>query len=223
MRNLADKPNPRGLWIAVFGPDGAGKSAVIDQLSGQLEASFAGVTRFHFRPMFRRQGGDDPAVTAPHSKPPRSGWASVCKLIYWFLDCWLGYLLTIRRKVASSQIVIFDRYLPDILVDPLRYRLPAGSLRFAQMLVAQAPHPDLCILLDVPADVIQQRKQEVPLAESQRQRTSYLAMFAALPNTLLVDASSSVDEVVQQIITAILAYLTNSSSPTLEAYLLANL
>ncbi len=223
MRNYERKPGPRGLWIAVFGPDGAGKSALIDQLAGKLDTAFAGVKRFHFRPMFRGQGTDRPPVIDPHGKPPRSTLVSLCKLIYWLLDCWVGYLFTIRRQVAGSHLVIFDRYLPDILVDPLRYRLPASSLGFARLLAAWAPRPDLCILLEVPAEVVQQRKREVLLAESQRQRTAYLAMFAVLPNTLLVDAGCPLDEVTQQVITAIFAVLISSLSPTPEAYLNAYL
>jgi guanylate kinase len=62
MHNNPSEPSRRGLWIAFFGPDGAGKSAVIEELSGKLETSFVGITRFHFRPRFRRQGVDWPPV-----------------------------------------------------------------------------------------------------------------------------------------------------------------
>ncbi len=223
MRNSTEKRLPCGLWIAVFGPDGAGKSAVIDRLTGKLEASFAGVTQFHFRPMFRRRGMVRSAVTDPHGQAPRSTLASLCKLIVWLLDCWFGYLATIRPERSSSQLVIFDRYFLDILVDPRRYRLPACSMRFARMLVALAPRPDLCILLDVDAEVLQQRKPEVSPAESRRQRAAYREMFSALPNTLLVDAGYPVEEVAQQVAAAILAFQLCSSAQSSEASLIANL
>ena len=197
------KDSHRGLWIAFFGPDGAGKSAVIAALSGKLETSFAGIGTFHFRPRFRRHGLNRPPVTAPHAQSPRSDLVSLGKLIYWLLDCWLGYLFTIRPAQARSRLVIFDRYLPDILVDPLRYRLAAGSEWFTRMLVRLAPGPDLCILLDVPAEVVQQRKQEVSLAESRRQRAGYRTCLRRMPNTLLVDAALPVDEIAQQIAAAI--------------------
>jgi thymidylate kinase len=223
MRNRSHQAGRRGLWIAFFGPDGAGKSAVIAELAGKLEASFAGVERFHFRPMFRRNGVDGLPVTDPHAQLPRSTLASLGKLIYWLADCWFGYMITIRPAVTNSRLVIFDRYLPDILVDPLRYRLPASCRWFARVLLPLLPRPDLCVLLDAPADVVQERKQEVSLAESQRQRAAYLHMFEALPNTLLVDAALSVDEVAQQIDTAIFVYVTNSSMTSREAFLIAHM
>ena len=173
--------------------------------------------------MFRRHGVDSLPVTTPHAQLPRSTLASLGKLIYWLLDCWFGYLIAIRPAVTNSRLVIFDRYLPDILVDPLRYRLPASCRRFARMLLPLLPRPDLCVLLDVPPDIVQERKQEVSLAESQRQRAAYLDMFEALPNTLLVDAALSVDEVAQQIATAIFVSFTGSSTTSGEAFLIADL
>lgn len=220
---ISAKTPSRGLWIAVFGPDGAGKSAVIEQLTGKLETSFAGITQFHFRPMFRRHGMPRPAVTDPHGKVPRGALVSLCKLIYWLVDCWFGYLAAIRPGMAKSRLVIFDRYFPDILVDPLRYRLPASSMRLARTLVPLAPPPDLCILLDVDAELLQRRKSEVSPAESLRQRRAYLDMFSALPNTLLVDASCPVEEVAQQVVAAVFTFLIRSSAQSREASVLANL
>jgi thymidylate kinase len=223
MRNSPRNTSSRGLWIAFFGPDGAGKSAVIDNLASQLERGFAGVLKFHFRPMFRSHELNRPPVTAPHSQPARGALASLGKLIYWLLDCWLGYLVTIRPAIARSRLVIFDRYLPDILVDPRRYRLPDSCLWFARMLVSLAPRPQLCILLDASAEVVQQRKREVSPAESRRQRSAYLAMFEILPNAVRVDASRPVAETVQELIAAIYMFFINSSSQSREASLLANL
>ncbi len=223
MHTAINKPGPPGLWIAVFGPDGAGKSAVIDQLTHQLDSSFSGIVGFHFRPQFRRHAVERPAVTKPHAKRPRCTLLSLAKLIYWLLDCWFGYLVTVRRAVAGSQLVIFDRYLPDILIDPLRYRLPAGSLPLARMLLPMAPCPDLCILLDVPAEVVQGRKQEVSPDESQRQRSAYLAMFEALPNTLLVDADCPVEQVTSQVINGLFSFMITTSSRLHEEWLSANL
>ena len=39
MRVLTERANQRGLWVAVFGPDGVGKSAVIKQLAQELSLS----------------------------------------------------------------------------------------------------------------------------------------------------------------------------------------
>lgn len=196
----AQKQTSRGLWIAFFGPDGVGKSAVIDHLN---VSTFRSMTRFHFRPRFRRAEFAGPATMTPHAKPPRGALISIGKFLYWLADCWFGYLVTILPRTRSGGMVVFDRYLSDVLVDPLRYRLPVRSMRFLALLLKFAPQPDLCVLLDVPAEITQGRKQEVSPAESQRQRSAYLKMFDTLPAKLLVDADSPVAEVARRVAVAI--------------------
>lgn len=186
----------------MFGVDGVGKSAVIDRLPQKLPAMFRGFRRFHFRPMFCRRV-NRPPITDPHGKPARGVVISLAKLLCWLADCWFGYLMAIRPALRRSQLVVFDRYLPDILVDPLRYRLPPTTLRFAHWMIALAPHPDLYVLLDAPAEVVQRRKREVPDDECRRQRVTYLKMFAALDAKLLVNADCQVDEVAERVAFAI--------------------
>ena len=209
--------------MAVFGPDGAGKSAVIKRLAHELSPPFQGVQQFHFRPMFRRQWRDTQPITDPHAKSPRGGHTSIFKLLYWLADCWYGYLVTVRPARANSRLVIFDRYLPDILVDPQRYRLPKSSQWFASLMVRLAPCPDLHILLDVPAEIVQQRKAEVSPAESQRQRLAYREMFRSLPNAFIVDASAPVDEVAEDSKTVILKSVAGRSTSRAEVSLLADI
>ncbi len=199
-----------GLWISFFGPDGVGKSAVIEEVKELLGSSFSGVRQFHFRPMSGGRERNRAPVTDPHGQVPRGLFISLAKLLYWLLDCWYGYFAEIRPALRSSGLVIFDRYYPDILVDPLRYRLPEGYRSFARFLASLAPRPDLCVLLDAPAEVVQRRKQEVSPAESQRQRLAYLAMLQSLPNKLVVSADCPVSEVARQVNTAVSAFTANS-------------
>jgi thymidylate kinase len=131
------------------------------------------------------------------------------KLIYWLADCWWGYLSTILPRKRAGQLVIYDRYFPDILVDPVRYRLPKGSMRFADAAVNLAPQPDLYILLDASAEAVQQRKRELPLAELKRQRIRYLKLFETLPSKLLVNADSTVEEVSRRVALGICSLRTD--------------
>lgn len=212
----ADNPNrrTRGLWVAFFGPDGVGKSAVIERLqSDTLDEILGPATRFHFRPRVGLRRRERPPVTVPHAQPPRGRLTSMIKLLYWLLDCWLGYLWLVRPAKRRSRLVMFDRYLPDLLVDPVRYRLPQSVMRFSGALVRLAPRPDLCVLLDAPAGRVQPRKREVSPAESERQRTCYLQVFAQYPGTLMVDANRSIDEVTQTVST-VLSQMRHSSPET---------
>ncbi len=205
-----------GLWIAVFGPDGAGKSAAIERLAQELSPCFRGIERFHFRPMFTRQWEDSPPVTDPHGKPLRGFLSSILKLLYWLADYWYGYGAVIRPALLNSALIVFDRYYHDVLVDPARYRLPGSTLWCAQVLVRLVPRPDICILLDVPAEVLQQRKPEVSCEESRRQRLAYRGMLQSMPNAFVIDAAGPLDEVVQRMKSVILEALINRTRNRIE-------
>ena len=166
--------------------------------------------------MFQRQWTDSPPLTGPHANPPRNALISILKLLYWLADCWFGYLVTTRPARRNSRLVIYDRYLDDILIDPRRYRLPKPSLWFAKLIVHLAPRPDLYVLLDAPAEIVQQRKAEVLPAESQRQRLEYLEMFRLLPNSFIVNAAAPVDEVAGELKTVVLKSLTDRSVNRVE-------
>ncbi len=192
-----------GMWIAFLGPDGVGKSAVIDRLRPVYGTHMSHPRCFHFRPHFRTQGVNGAPVLQPHAEAPRCLFISLCKLVYWLADCWAGYLFTIRRVKRRSGVVLFDRYYPDVLVDPLRYRLPVKSLQFARWLTAFFPRPDLYVLLDAPAEVVQCRKAELTPEEAERQRTAYLQLFHEFRCKLIVNAECPVDQVAQQVTTAL--------------------
>jgi thymidylate kinase len=132
---------------------------------------------------------------------------SISKLLYWLLDCWAGHIFQVLFAVRRSHLVVFDRYLPDLLVDPVRYRLPASASRIAAAVVKLAPRADLCVLLDAPAEIVHQRKWELPLLELQRQRAAYSRLFESLPRTLVLDASRSVEEVNRQFVELLRSYM----------------
>ncbi len=213
----------RGLWVAFFGPDGVGKSTVIEQLQQQLRPAFDEIGKFHFRPGFGRRALDRIAVTDPHANLPRSALISLGKLLYWLLDCWIGYVLTVFPQRHRCGLVIYDRYYPDILVDPVRYRLPPRTARIAKGLAKLAPRPDLCVLLDAPAEVVYARKSELPLAELRRQRVTYLKMFEGMPSKLLVNANLPINEVARNVAVVICSFFTNSIHEARESSLLADL
>jgi thymidylate kinase len=193
----------QGLWIAFFGPDGVGKSAVIGRLESQLAASFDECIFFHFRPTFRGDGSGDTVVSLPHAKPPRGLLVSWMKLLYWLADCWYGYLLVIRPGKRKHRLILFDRYFPDLLVDPVRYRIPKSAIPFAELLTDFLPRPDLYVLLDAPAEVSWARKRELSLPESRRQRNAYLRLFAGFPCRLLVNADCELAEVARNVAIAV--------------------
>ncbi len=100
--------------------------------------------------------------------------------------------------MVRSTFVVFDRYYHDLLVDPLRYRY-GGPMWLARWVGKLIPEPDLWILLDAPAEVLQSRKREVPMNETARQREAYLRLVQGMDNGVVVDASQPLDDVVREV------------------------
>jgi thymidylate kinase len=62
------------------------------------------------------------------------------------------------------------------------------------------PRPDLYVVLDAPATVLRERKQEVTFFEVDRQCREYRRLAERLPNAVTVDASQSLDRVVYEVL-----------------------
>jgi len=197
---------PTGLFVAVLGPDGAGKSTLIQNLQKDISGAFRRTIVSHLRPRILGIQKDNSPVTDPHGQPPRSCWLSILKIPYYVLDYILGYLLDIRICLVRSTFVLFDRYYDDMLVDPLRYRYngPHWLVRLVSKFI---PKPDLFFILDVPEEQLQLRKQEVSLEELQRQREAYRQLAMELPNAVFLDGSLPAKEVARNASEISLDYL----------------
>jgi thymidylate kinase len=184
------------LKIVILGPDGAGKSSVIQGLIGRLEQDGRIVKMRHLKPqiLLRRRGAAVMIVVDPHGKPPRSALTSVVKILVWLMEEWYAYLFQDDRKT----LLICDRYYHDLLVDPLRYRY-GGPMGAARLVGKMMPRPRLWLLLDAPAEILQARKQEVPLEETARQRSAYRAFVQCQKDHAIVDAAQPLDKVIADV------------------------
>jgi len=199
---------PQGLTVVLLGPDGAGKSSVIDALPAVLAPAFNRTVCFGFVPsvMLNLLHGRNRGHATPHGLPPRSPAVSVLRaVLYWFVYYMASYPVR-RLMMARAHLILHDRHFVDALVDPTRFRYggPEALLRLIWRFI---PKPDLIILLDAPAEVLQHRKQEVSLEETARQRSAYSSLIRSLDNGHVVNAGQALDDVVTDVSAIILRHL----------------
>jgi thymidylate kinase len=162
-----------GFSIGFTGADGAGKTTVLTALHQQLSPVFATATVFfHFRPgLFPNAGetayhaGLKKEVDRKYDKPHRGGktgiFSSVIRLLYYSMDYIIGYFLKVKSVCRITQIVIFDRYYTDIIVDSRRSRIFLNHRFLYWFGKFFIPKLDYNILLTADREVILSRKQEL--------------------------------------------------------------
>jgi thymidylate kinase len=192
---IASKENLK-LRIVILGPDGAGKSSVIQGFMGSWIQAGRVVKMRHLKPFYVRPRRGAPVLInpVPHCMPPRSALTSVAKIFVWLLEEWYAYLLQDKKAV----LLICDRYYHDLLVDPIRYRY-GGPMSIARLIGTLMPRPRLWVLLDAPTEILRARKQEVQAEESARQRQAYLSLVRKQRNYVIVDASQPLGKVITDV------------------------
>ncbi|MDR6192733.1 thymidylate kinase [Agrobacterium pusense] len=164
---------PHGLLVSVSGPDGSGKTTVIDLVLAQLRKCYGAdsVEYHHFRPTFLPRIAEVAKATgavkavdtdygSPHRAQPSGILGSITRLSYYALDYALGYFRAVRPSLTNRKIVVFDRYYYDMICDPRRsrVRLPSWYLRMVGRLL---PLPRFAFFIRVIPEIAYARKQEL--------------------------------------------------------------
>src|SRR3989441_3562281 len=161
-------PPPRGLSVALVGPESAAKAALAAELG----------RTFYLPVTFMRM-----------SAPPRSRGGKLTRawLVVTLVTFWHRYL-TGRQRRGKGRLVIFDRYTYDYRLPPARPARALGKLR--RLILGRAcPAPDVVVVLDDPTPPkVRKLRPDVPY-ESVRQR--YLDLAQRLPDAIVVEAPGS--------------------------------
>lgn len=162
-----------GFSVGFTGPDGSGKTTVIDLLLEQLAPVFRTAHKYyHFRPaLFGNLGevahsaGLKKEVDRNYSKPHRGGktgvLSSFVRLLYYSLDYVVGYFVKIKTVTRITRIAIFDRYYTDIICDSRRSRIYLNYkflYNFGKLFI---PSLNYNILLTASTNTILTRKKEL--------------------------------------------------------------
>lgn len=165
-----------GFSIGFTGPDGSGKTTVIDLLIENLGDVFRKAhAYYHFRPMmFGNLGevahsvGVKKEVDREYDKPHRGGKTgvlnSLCRLLYYSMDYILGYWTKVKSMTRITRLVIFDRYYTDIICDSCRSRIYLNTKFLYWYGNLFIPSLDYNILLTASSNAILKRKRELDKA-----------------------------------------------------------
>jgi hypothetical protein len=193
---LSRLPGGKGVLV-IGGPDGTGKSTLSRGLADSIVSP---VRVIHHRPGILPQRVTD-EVTDPRARPPYGPFISLLKITYVWCDFLIGWLLCVR-PLAKQGWVIIERGWPDILIDPLRYRI-AGGRRLTRFLGRLTPIADLCIVLEAPVRTLLERKTELSADELARHAREWRTMSRLADHTVYIDATRDVAHVLRDSFDAI--------------------
>jgi len=195
-------------WVGILGPDGSGKSSVIEELNKRLKLSRIKVRAIHWLPKLNPATGDSNIViTDPHAQPPKSAFLSSLQLVKIVLYWWFASIRYLFHLRAKKEMVLSDRFYPDLLADPRRYRYGA-STKLAELAFKLIPRPDRVIILHTDEETILKRKQEVLPEELARQLECYKNIAEELGDrAVLVDCGQELDAVADEVLEVVLEAL----------------
>jgi len=203
--------HPTGLTVLIAGPDGSGKSTLADRLPDACGGIFKRRAAFHWRPgllppVGRILGKEARPTDQPHAAAPHSAQRSIPLLGYYWLDFVVGGLIRVLPVRLRAGLVIVQRGWWDMAVDPTRYRLRIPE-RAVRVLGALTPRVDLALILEAPTDVLLGRKAELEHQELDRQTAAWHDALPRRVPRVHLDASTTVEEMVQEAREAILTFM----------------
>lgn len=194
------------FFLCLIGPDGSGKSTISAQLTESLSDIFEEAHYYHGRfGVLPELKTFCPSWLVKRSEVKTSGPLTTSKMpnhfitsvlmVYYAIDNMFFYARILRRR-SNRELIIFDRYFYDYIIQPSPFGINSWLFRVLARLV---PTPDVTIYLHAPSELIHNRKPELTAQEINRQADICNQLVRLLPNTYRVDNSQPLNKVVFQI------------------------
>ena len=200
--------------ICFLGLDGSGKSTLINNVSKKIDNRVYNVKLEHLKPnLFISQTGKK--VAHPHLKKARNNFISTIKLFYWvFVYNYKNYFHGFRE----TTLILWDRYIHDISIDPLRYRLKLKKKNYS-FFINLVPKPECIFIVDVESKIAFKRKKELTIPVLHRLRKKYLETKKNIKNTYVLDNSKNINRVTKKTIKIITKILNQKTRERIKLFL----
>lgn len=201
----------KGMFIVLLGPDGSGKSTLVQRASQQWGKNFKGCWHFHWRPNLLPKLSRTSQVHNSETarKPPEEAAygtiISFMRYTYYFLDFIVGYWVLIWPRRKRGYLIIGERWYYDVIAYPVRYgfSLPDWLLRCGGYLV---PKPDLTILLEADPQAIHDRKPELTVEEISLQIDRLGNLVPPPPAGTRIWTGDDIEESVERLLQSVLSF-----------------
>jgi len=188
--------------LALFGPDGSGKSTVADICQKNLERSNIQVIRLHWRPRVipsLKKNYETLSFNNPDSLKTRNYFISFFCYLYFFIDFLLFQFIYYKKYKNKNTVIIYERFFYDILIHPRRYRLK--KIQWLGFLLCRLlRRPELIFVLEGSSKIIQNRKPELSQEEIERQIKIMLETFPRIASISSINVDKNSAEKVSTII-----------------------
>lgn len=172
--------SPPGEFVVVIGPDGTGKSSLVDKVAAECVRMYKRLSRFHHYPYLKVYSRLDQKSFSRYKKriDEKDEWslrqrkfsciASLFRCGYQSVRYLTGYWLWIYPERVKGSLVVGERWCYDLLIDPKSkgINLPYWVRR---LVFGICPKPDKVIVVRCDPEVAAQRKGELPAEEIQKQ------------------------------------------------------
>ena len=184
------------IVIALMGVDGSGKSTLIKQLNKRLKYNYIKIKNLHLRPYLFLT--DTSIINSnPHSLlKPRWKITNFIMILVWLFMYRIFFFMNKKKK---NQLITFDRYAHDLLIDATRYKYNLPK-RMTKFLLTLFPKPNLWIYLEAPIKIIEKRKKELTRSELIRQKNEYKKLLNKESNVLVVNTNQKIEKNISLIV-----------------------